>query len=372
MAEKIFEKQLDKPTQEHPSKGQAPKTILEARMQQLGKYKSVQRWRQKVPNNSTFSYYLMTLQKLLVYVTEKKYVSSDGKLLNPDGIIELVKTNPEKVDEIFSNFSAEQLSKEKYAGSSKNTLYAALQSFVQRNSYVRMNFERPKMSTLNLNYVDASFSLTKDHLTAMMEAVKDDPEKLVAVGLSAQVAQRRGVLSSLRVGQVKGIWDHSTDPIVVFVPYDQRDSQERFVNKGRCNYRFGFLRDSAQLIRNVVGEKPPSRNDKAFLWDLRPSFFNDAILEAASKVGIQRVVKTLMGHKRHVLHHHVLRAYWKSCMRAASSKTGDPELANPIFLDFFLGHTESRYKGTYDRYDDLFVKNALTKAHEQLELPKVR
>ena len=369
MSVKIFEKATRKSVPEHPSKHNTPKTVFQTRMEKLGKYTSVKTWRQAVPVDSTFQGYLLVLERLLNFITEKKYVSSDGKLLNPDGIIELFNQDPKKVYQLFTDFHREGLRRGKFAGSSKSTYFGGLQSFMQSNSFVRLNLKRPRADPTDKIYVDASYSLTKEHLEAMMKAVKDDPQKLMVVGLSAQVGQRRAILSSLRIGQVQGIWEDSTEPVTVFIPYDQKDAQGRFVNKSKTPYRFGFLRDSAQLIRNVVGDTRPTRNDKALLWDLSPKFFNDCIVQSAEKAGLQKTIKTLMGYKRNTIHHHLCRSYFKSRMRLASSNTHDPQLGDDVFLNFLIGHCESRYKGTYDRYDDLFVKNALTKAQKELELP---
>jgi hypothetical protein len=292
--------------------------------------------------------------------------------MDPDEIVELAKKDPDKMDDILTNWYREVLPKQGYAASAMGVSYGSLQSFLKKTA--RVTFERPRMAGatgIPKSYEDRDFVLTPQQVTGMIRVYDDDPLRKAITGFSSQIAQRRSVVAYLKVKQMRPLWSITEGPIIVFVPSDLARPDGVVVNKARVDYRFGFYQDAATLLRNVVGITPPpvEEDDKPF-WrnpTVTHHYVTETINMAARRSGIQTVIKTKMGQRKGRVHHHLFRSYFESRMRLAASEIGDPMVGDDVFLDYVQGHSP-RYEGTYARFTPEYMTALYRKAEKYLRL----
>ena len=303
--------------------------------------------------------------------------------LNPEQILKNAKTDKESVHDTLKAFRRKLESQ----GNSSNTLqqaYMSVRSFLNWNG-VKLD-KTPRAFKGRVRY--ESDRVLEPHEVARMISFAQSTRDKALISMLCH-GQRVGVLPALRYGMIREQLEKQVNPIVVDVKGDLIDEKGINVNKESVPYRFAFVKETADLLRQMIEERRDAGepiDDESWLFrsyatrvkgilvpqrvasnkpgpPVKSDFVSEIVLESAIKAGIQvkRLIGTMINGKQKVkyeVHAHVFRRFWKKQLKRAGITDND-------LLDFMMGHTLS-FGGAYDRFDADYIRNEYAKAEPYL------
>jgi integrase len=316
---------------------------------EIKQYECVKRWLRNVTGNSLKLY--------------PRYFGEFCQFVNltPDQLLAKAVDDKglEDVHDLAKQFY-EKLEREGLAPWTCTIGYSAVRSFMKWNS--KRLGPMPKKFKGHVAY-ESDRILQPGEVAKMVDMAPSLRDKAVIKFLH-ESAQRAGILTALRYGDIRKQLEAGTTPIVVDIKAVLFNVKRENVNKKRVRYKFAVGKETADYLARMVKERG-QLNDNSWLFATSNETWLDLdaimtiVKHAAEKAGIQ-VIKDL-GTDRHgrprrkfEIHSHVFRRSWKHAMRQAGVTDAD-------FLNFVQGH-ELPYEGAYDRYSTEDVRKEYLKA----------
>jgi integrase len=336
----------------------------------IAKQKSVVKWLLNLKQSSSQPY-LYYLNRFCEYAK-----------LDPDTVLENAKSSDKAREATHDTLKAFRRDLES-KGNSSNTLqqaYMSVRSFLAWNG-VKLD-RMPRAFKGRVRY-ESDRVLEPHEVARMISFAKSTRDKAVISTLCH--AQRVGVLPALRYGMIREQLEKNVNPIVIDVKGDLIDELGVNVNKESVPYRFAIVRETADLIRQMLRERRGAEepiDDESWLFRsysrsvkagkglrripasqpgpaLRSDFISEMVQEVAVTAGIQKkrlIGKMINGTQKvkYDVHAHVFRRFWKRQMRQAG-------IVDKDFLDFMMGH-KLPYDGAYDKFDADYIRKEYAKA----------
>ena len=326
-------------------------------MDKLLESESVQRWLRNVSGKSARSY--------TQYFTEfLEYVK-----LTPDKLLAMADTDKGKqtVHDLAKQFFG-HLEGQGLSSWTCTVAYAAIRSFMTWND--KKLGPMPEMFHGHTQY-ESDRILLPQEVAKMIDHASTTRNKAI-ISFLHQSAQRAGILTALRYGDIRDQVEKGINPVVIDVKGVLLNAKGVNVNKKRVRYKFAIGKETTDYIRLMVEQRREAGeqvNDDSWLFTTgkgEPIYLEvvmNAVKHAAKRAGIQAtrtVGKTRDGRakRKHEIHSHVFRRSWKNSMRTAGVTDAD-------LLNFMLGH-ELPYGSAYDKFSADFVRKEYSKAEPQL------
>jgi integrase len=200
------------------------------------------------------------------------------------------------------------------------------------------------------------------------------PRDKALISFVLQSAQRVGVITKVRYGDVRRQIDNSISPVVI----DVKPAN----SKNRVRHSFAIGQECVDFIKIMMSNREqagePIDDESALFRSLSLGWqkFGDKLvfggaahryergkpLDTTTVGLIMRNAATAGGvplnktaskpgfplWTRYEIHPHAFRRWWKNMMRRGG-------VTDPAFLDFILGHT-TPYRGAYDTFDHEYVR----------------
>jgi len=273
-----------------------------------------------------------------------------------------VARNTNEVDTLVKRFY-NKLIEESYTEGSAQAATFSIRSFYTHNN-IRLPKLGKKFSVRFQPAFEARRVITKEELLKMLSNTKSDLESLVLKFL-AQTGQRRGIVSALRLSNIKDTIlplpePDKIGPLLFSIPPVIKDKYGFNTNKTRNAYRFAVSDILAREIvhhlrmREAAGEV--LTKDSWLFADIGGrALYGDKIRmivnKAATRAGIQTFVDSKKKGKMASIHAHIFRDHFKKSMRETGVFEKYPQIDRESFLDMCLGHVE-RFGFSYDRISD--------------------
>ncbi len=321
----------------------------------INRYPTVQSWLRNVTGTSA-----------KVYVRYFREFCEFSKL-SPDDIVTIAKTDQRRIHDLAQQFF-EHLARQNLSSWTCTVAYSAVRSFCKWND-VKLG-AMPKKFAGHVQY-ESDRILRPQEVAKMIDMAPSVRNKAV-VSFLHQSAQRAGVLTALRYGDVREQLERGISPIVIDIKGILLNSKGANVNKKRIRYKCAVGKETADYLKRMIEERRKHSepiNDNSWLFVSRsgaPMAVEDIMVivkHAAEKAGIQSVRelgKDRAGRpkRKYEVHSHVFRRTWKHAMRQAGVYDAD-------LLNFMIGHGLP-YESAYDKFDVEYIRKEYAKAEPQL------
>ncbi len=290
-------------------------------MDKLLESESVQRWLRNVSGKSARSY--------TQYFTEfLEYVK-----LTPDKLLAMADTDKGKqtVHDLAKQFFG-HLEGQGLSSWTCTVAYAAIRSFMTWND--KKLGPMPEMFHGHTQY-ESDRILLPQEVAKMIDHASTTRNKAI-ISFLHQSAQRAGILTALRYGDIRDQVEKGINPVVIDVKGVLLNAKGVNVNKKRVRYKFAIGKETTDYIRLMVEQRREAGeqvNEDSWLFTTGKG--EPAYLEV-----VMNAVK------------------WKNSMRTAGVTDAD-------LLNFMLGH-ELPYGSAYDKFSADFVRKEYSKAEPQL------
>jgi integrase len=268
-------------------------------------------------------------------------------------------------------------------GYSSNTCRNAPMAIRSFLSYNEIRFGKFPFSM----HVDTEYEthriFTRQEVFRMLVGARTPRDKAL-LSFVLQSAQRVGVITNVRYGDVRRQIEDSVSPVVIDV--------KPAISKYRVRHSFAIGQECIDFIKIMMSQREQAGepiDDESFLFrslSLGWQKVGDKLvfggaahrydrgkpLDTTTVGVIMRNAATSGGvplqkmHSkpdfplwtRYEIHPHAFRRWWKNMMRRGG-------VTDPAFLDFILGHRPP-YRGAYDTFDHEYIREEYSKAEPQL------
>jgi integrase len=268
-------------------------------------------------------------------------------------------------------------------GYSSNTCRNAPMAIRSFLSYNEIRFGKFPFSM----HVDTEYEsrriFTRQEVFRMLVGARTPRDKAL-ISFVLQSAQRVGVITNVRYGDVRRQIENSVSPVVIDV--------KPAISKYRVRHSFAIGQECVDFIKIMMSRREQAGepiDDESFLfrssslgWQkvgdklvfggaahryergkpLDTTTVGLIMRNAATSGGVP--LKKLSSKPdfplwtRYEIHPHAFRRWWKNMMRRGG-------VTDPAFLDFVLGHRPP-YRGAYDTFDHEYIREEYSKAEPQL------
>jgi len=171
-----------------------------------------------------------------------------------------------------------------------------------------------------------------------------------------QTGQRMGILTALKWSHIEEYREGTVGVVTVTNPYVDRRGVN--VNKIRSRFRFVIGPQAFAMMKQLTKQKD------GWVFSYRPRQINRIVIEAANRIGIQKITerrKQFNGKKGvwHAVHAHTLRGYWAGQMRKAE--------VHQDIVEYMMGH-KPPHQGTYKRFTNRELLQNYRKAEPYLAI----
>ncbi len=246
--------------------------------------------------------------------------------------------------------------------------YAAVRSFFTWND--RPLGRMPEKFAGHTQY-ESDRVLAPQEVAKMIDMAVTVRDKAI-ISFLHQSAQRAGILTALRYGDIRNQLEKNILPIVIDVKGVLLNAQGANVNKKETRYKFAIGKETVDYLKRMIEQRREAGEQITddswlFIGQRGAPIDLDVIMrtvnKAAEKAGIQStrtIGKTRDGKvkRKHEVHSHVFRRTWKGAMREAGVTDAD-------LLNFMIGH-EFAYGGAYDKYSAEYIRKEYAKAEPRL------
>jgi integrase len=281
----------------------------------------------------------------------------------------------EKIVEYYRQYVAKG-----YSSNTCRNAPMAIRSFL---GYNEIRFGKFPFST----HVDTEYEsrriFARQEVFRMLVGARTPRDKAL-ISFVLQSAQRVGVITNVRYGDVRRQIEDSISPVVI----DVKPS----ISKYRVRHSFAIGQESIDFIKIMMRQREQAGepiDDESFLFrslSLGWQKVGDKLVFGGAAHRYDRgkhldttTVGVIMRNAcnaggvplnkqaskpnfplwtRYEIHPHAFRRWWKNMMRRGG-------ITDPAFLDFILGHSEP-YRGAYDTFDHEYIRQEYAKAEPQL------
>ncbi len=268
-------------------------------------------------------------------------------------------------------------------GYSSNTCRNAPMAIRSFLSYNEIRFGKFPFSMHGDSEYESRRIFTRQEVFRMLVGARTPRDKAL-ISFVLQSAQRVGVITNVRYGDVRRQIEDSISPVVI----DVKPSIAKF----KIRHSFAIGQECVDFIKIMISNREKAGepvDDESFLFrslslgwkrvgdklvfqgaahryergdSLNPPTVGIIMRNAAIAGGVP-VNKTSSKPNlplaiRYEIHPHAFRRWWKNMMRRGG-------VTDPAFLDFILGHSEP-YRGAYDTFDHDYIRKEYSKAEPQL------
>ena len=289
--------------------------------------------------------------------------------LTPDGLLAKAETEQGKqhVHDAAKRFY-QHLDNQGLASWTCTVYYAAVRSFFNWND--RPLGRMPEKFAGHTQY-ESDRILTPQEVAKLIDMAVSVRDKAI-ISFLHQTAQRAGILTALKYGDVRSQLEAGVHPVVIDIKAIALNAKGANVNKKRTRYRCAIGKETADYLRRMIEQRRQAGEqltDDSWLFigqrndpiDLKVVM--NTVTKAAGKAGIQvtrTIGKTRDGKvkRKNEIHSHVFRRTWKGAMREAS-------VTDANLLNFMIGH-KLPYGGAYDKYTAEYIRKEYAKAEPRL------
>jgi integrase len=299
--------------------------------------------------------------------------------LTPRQLLSLAHRNKMAAKQTIVDFYQGYVGKQ-YALNTCRSAPMAIRSFL---SYNEIKFGRFPFGTK----VDAEYEsrriFTRQEVFRLLVGARTPRDKAL-ISFIVQSAQRTGVITRVRYGDVRRQIEAGISPVVI-------DVDPNF-SKNRSHHSFAIGQECVDFIKIMMTKREKDGepiNDESCLFRSNslgwrkvgdklvysgtasrqnPSKPLDTttigiIMRNAARAGgvvVNEIVRRskVSNWHRYEMHPHAFRRWWKNMMRRGG-------VTDPAFLDFILGHVPP-YRGAYDSFDHEYIRQEYSKAEPHL------
>lgn len=299
--------------------------------------------------------------------------------LTPTQLISLAQRDKMSAKEKIMEYYQEYV-RRGYASNTCRNAPMAIRAFL---SYNEIHFGRFPFGAHVESEHESRRIFTRQEVFGMLVGARTPRDKAL-ISFTLQSAQRVGVITMVRYGDVREQIENSISPVVI----DVKPS----ISKFRVRHSFAIGQECVDLIKIMMSERDRAGepiDDESFLFRSRSLgwqrvdgklVFGGAAyrnergkhLDTTTLGVIMRNAATAGGvplnkrsskpnfplWTRYEIHPHAFRRWWKKMMRRGG-------VTDPVFLDFIMGHS-APYRGAYDTFDHEYIREEYSKAEPQL------
>jgi integrase len=281
----------------------------------------------------------------------------------------------EKIGEYYQEYV-----RKGYASNTCRNAPMAIRSFL---SYNEIRFGRFPFSMHCETEYESNRIFTRQEVFRMLVGARTPRDKAI-ISFVVQSAQRVGVITKTRYGDVRKQIEESISPVVIDVDPN--------ISKNRVHHSFAIGQECIDFIKIMIANREKAGepiDDESFLFrssslgwtkvggklvwggtafgkergkPLDTTSIGVLMRKAATAGGVplnKAVPRSNFPRWNHYeIHPHAFRRWWKKMMRWGG-------VTDPLFLDFILGH-RAPYRGAYDTFDHEYIREEYSKAEPQL------
>jgi len=357
---------------------------------------TVQGWLSTYTDERTRKKYQFSLHKFEDFA--KQELETD---VDVDKLLEIAQSDPNKIAQLAKTFRATLISKDKYAPKSARNDFIVIKSFFTYHGIDKDVFEnsirRGEMRAKTVYVIAGTYS--QENVARMAEACKTARDKAIVCVVAH--GQRGGIVSVLRVRNIKEVWSPNKEdvrtkgPYIIRIDPNASDIHDENQNKTHTEYKFPVGEDTARFIRREMDERVAAgesvdydsyvfrsycaRKGKLLIkiskHERGPNIsrveIHHIVTTAADIVNAQVTMKTRRGATVKWIRPHGFRRYFKERMRAGWSLNAiSPGINSDLLLDYWLGH-DPPYGGAYDHFTDDLVRREYGKAEAYVSVSHI-